>query len=40
MASGDSLGKAIQSLKPDADAKSEAKKAEKQAKDDLKESGS
>ena len=40
MASGDSLGKAIHSLKPDADAKSEAKKAEKQAKDDLKESGS
>jgi hypothetical protein len=40
MASGDSLGKAIHSLKPDADAKSETKKAEKQAKDDLKESGS
>lgn len=40
MTAGDSLGKAIHALKPDANAKSEAKKANKQAKDDLKESGS
>ncbi len=33
-----SLGKAIHAMKPDADAKSEAKTAEKQAKDDLKAS--
>ena len=33
-----SLTKAIQALKPDADAKAEAKNAEKQAKDDLKQS--
>jgi hypothetical protein len=32
-----SLGKAIQELKPDADAKSEAKKASKQANDEIKE---
>lgn len=35
---GDSLGKAIKALKPDADAKEEAKKAEKAAKADIKES--
>ena len=35
-----SLGKAIQSLVPDANTKSEAKKANKQASDDLKESNS
>ncbi|MGH9804764.1 MAG: hypothetical protein ACRD4D_06305 [Candidatus Acidiferrales bacterium] len=34
-----SLGKAIKELKPGVDAKAEAKKAEKQAKKDLKESG-
>jgi hypothetical protein len=34
-----SLSKAIHTLKPDADAKAEAKNAEKQAKDDLKEAG-
>jgi hypothetical protein len=34
---GDSLGKAIKALKPDADAKEEAKKAEKEAKSDIKE---
>jgi hypothetical protein len=33
-----SLSKAIHAMKPDADAKSEAKNAEKQAKDDLKAS--
>jgi hypothetical protein len=38
--SGDSLGKAIHELKPDANAKAEAKKAKKQAKADLKDSGS
>jgi hypothetical protein len=38
MTSGDSLGKAIHVLKPDADAKSEAKRAQKQADDDLKSS--
>jgi hypothetical protein len=36
MTSGDSLGKAIHALKPDVKAKSEAKKAEKQAKADVK----
>jgi hypothetical protein len=35
-----SLGKAIQELAPDADAKAEAKKAKKQTSDDLKESTS
>ena len=40
MTSGDSLGKAIQTLKPDANAKAEAKKGQKQANDDMKESGS
>ena len=35
-----SLGKAIQTLAPDADAKAETKKANKQADDDLKESTS
>lgn len=35
-----SLGQAIQTLDPNADAKTEAKKANKQADDDLKESGS
>jgi hypothetical protein len=35
-----SLGKAIASLAPDADAKAEAKKANKQASDDLKETSS
>jgi len=34
------LGKAIESLAPDADAKSETKKASKQAWDDMKESDS
>jgi hypothetical protein len=34
-----SLSKAIHTLKPEADAKAEAKSAEKQAKDDLKEAG-
>jgi hypothetical protein len=34
-----SLTKAIRLLKPDADAKSAAKEAEQQAKDDLKEAG-
>jgi hypothetical protein len=34
-----SLAKAIHSLKPDADAKGEAKKADAQARDDLKELG-
>jgi hypothetical protein len=37
---GVSLSKAIQLLKPDADAKSEVKNAEKQAKADLQEAGS
>jgi hypothetical protein len=32
------LSKAIHAMKPDADAKGEAKNAEKQAKDDLKAS--
>jgi hypothetical protein len=31
-----SLSKAIHAMKPDADAKTEAKNAEKQAKDDLR----
>jgi hypothetical protein len=35
-----SLGKAIQSLTPDANAKAETKKANKQASDDMKESNS
>lgn len=35
-----SLGKAIQSLAPNADAKAEAKKANRQASDDLKETSS
>ena len=34
-----SLNKAIHTLKPEADAKAEAKNAEKQAKEDLKEAG-
>lgn len=34
-----SLSKAIHAMKPDADAKTESKNAEKQAKDDLKASG-
>lgn len=37
MTKGDKLEKAIKSLKPDADAKEESKKAEKQAKSDLKD---
>jgi hypothetical protein len=36
----DSLGKAIHDLNPNVDAKAEAKKAEKQAHNDLKESNS
>ena len=40
MDNGDSLGKAIHELKPEADAKAEAKKAKKQASNDIKESGS
>ena len=40
MTSGDSLGKAIKALKPDAKSKAEAKKANKQAKEDIKESKS
>jgi len=40
MMGGDSLGKAIKELKPDANSKAEAAKANKQAKDDLKESAS
>lgn len=36
MLGGDSLGKAIRALKPDADAKAEAKKANREAKGDLK----
>jgi len=40
MLSGDSLGKAIKELKPDANSKSEAKKADRQAKDDIQESKS
>ncbi len=35
-----SLGKAIKGFAPDADAKAEAKKANKQASDDLKETSS
>jgi hypothetical protein len=38
--SGESLGKAIQDLKPDADAKGEVKKAKKQADHDLSEAES
>jgi len=37
MTKGDKLEKAIKGLKPDADAKEESKKAEKQAKSDLKD---
>ncbi len=37
MTKGDKLEKAIQALKPDADAKEESKKAEKQAKTDIKD---
>ena len=40
MTSGDKLGKAIKQLKPEADSKSEAKQAEKEAKADIKESKS
>ncbi len=40
MTSGESLGKAIKELKPDANSKAEAKKANKQAKDDIHESES
>jgi len=36
--SPESLGKAIQQLKPDADAKAESKKGQKQANEDLRES--
>ena len=36
----DNLGKAIHALKPDADAKSEAKKAKKEANEDINESNS
>ncbi len=36
----DSLGAAIRALKPDADAKSEAKRAKQEADDDIKESSS
>jgi len=36
---GDSLGDAIHTLKPDVDATAEAKRAQKQAKKDLKETG-
>lgn len=39
MAAGDSLGKAIHALKPDSDAKAEAKKGNREAHADLKESG-
>jgi len=35
---GESLGKAIHDLKPDADAKAEARKGKKQADEDMKES--
>lgn len=38
MTSGDSLGKAIHALKPDANAKAETKKANAETKDDLKQS--
>jgi len=38
--SGESLGKAIHDLKPDVNAKAEAKKGEKQADEDLQESAS
>ena len=40
MTSGDSLGKSIKALKPDANSKAEAKKAKKQAKADIKEARS
>jgi hypothetical protein len=40
MISGDSLGKAIQTLDPNVNAKHEAKKAEKQSKGDLNEAAS
>ena len=38
--SGESLGKVITELKPDTNSKSEAKKANKQAKEDIQESTS
>ncbi len=37
---GESLGKAIHDLKPDADAKAEAKKAQREANKDIKDSSS
>ena len=40
MATDSNLGKAIHELKPDADAKAEAKKAKQQANQDLNQSGS
>jgi len=40
MTTGDSLGKAIKQLKPEANSKTESKKAEKQAKTDIEESKS
>jgi hypothetical protein len=40
MTSGDSLGKAIKELKPDANGKTEAKKANRQAKEDIQEAKS
>lgn len=38
-ANSESLGKAIKSLKPEADSKAEAKKAQKQAKEDFRQAG-
>ena len=40
MIAGDRLGKAIHALKPDVNAKDEEKKANRQAKDTLREMGS
>lgn len=40
MTNGDSLGKAIHQLKPDANAKAESKKANKEAHEDIKDSES
>jgi hypothetical protein len=40
MMSGHSLGKTIKELKPEADSKAEANKANKQAKEDMEELGS
>lgn len=40
MTSGDSLGKAIHTLKPEANSKAESKKADKEAKEDIKDSES